>query len=80
MTHTLLSVNEDCVTFEERYDFNDESEALISRSTLRFPDLESIEKLAKKNGLIVSEAFGNWQREPFTPDSPEIIVQLRKAA
>ena len=80
VTHTLLSVNEDCVTFEERYDFNDESEALISRSTLRFPDLDDIEKLARTSGLIVSEVFGNWQREPFTPDSPEIIVQLRKAA
>ena len=80
ITHNVLSVSDDCVTFEERYDFSDQSETLMSRSTLRFLDLAGIEALAVKNGLVVSETFGNWKREPLMSDSPEIIVRLKKSA
>lgn len=77
--HRVLSVNDDCVTFEEHYNFNDDSGTLTSQSTLRFLDLDGIEKLAAKNGLVLSETFGNWKREPLMRDSPEIIVRLKKA-
>nr|WP_321981016.1 hypothetical protein [uncultured Cohaesibacter sp.] len=76
----VLRVDDDCVTFEERYYFNDDCETLTSQSTLRFLDLDGIEKLAVKNGLMVTETFGNWNREPLMRDSPEIIVCLKKVA
>ncbi len=79
VTHNVLSVCDDRVTFDERYDFNDHSEVLTSRSTLRFLDLEEIEAFAARNGLMVSETFGTWKREPLMSDSPEIIVRLQKA-
>ncbi len=79
VTHNVLRVNADRVTFEERYDFSDDSETLTSRSTLRFLDLDGIEEIAVKNGLTLSETFGNWKREPLMRDSPEIIVRLKKA-
>ncbi|MEP3892465.1 MAG: class I SAM-dependent methyltransferase [Litorimonas sp.] len=75
----VLSVDNDCVTFEERYNFNDASETLISRSTLRFIGLAKIEALAVNNGLLLAETFGNWKRKPMSSDSPEIIVRLTKA-
>lgn len=77
--HEVLSVDNDCVKFEERYNFNDASETLISRSTLRFIGLAKIEALAVNNGLLLAETFGNWKREPISSDSPEIIVRLTKA-
>ena len=75
----VLRVNDDCVTFEERYDFNDAGETLISQSTLRFIGLAKIEALAVKNGLLLAETYGNWKREPMSSDSPEIIARLTKA-
>lgn len=79
VVHEVLSVDNDCVTFEERYNFNDSSETLISRSTLRFVGLAKIEALAINSGLLLAETFGNWKREPISSDSPEIIVRLMKA-
>jgi SAM-dependent methyltransferase len=79
VVHEVLCVIDDCVTFEERYDFNDGSDTLISRSTLRFIGLAEIEALAVKNGLLLAETFGNWKRGPMSSDSPEIIVRLTKA-
>ena len=79
VTHNVLSVNEDYVTFEEQYSFSDDSEVLTSRSTLRFLDIDEIDDLAVRNCLTVSEAFGNWKREALMSDSPEIIVRLQKA-
>ena len=80
VVHDVLRVNDDCVTFEERYDFNNESGTLISQSTLRFVGLAEIEAMAFKNGLLLAETFGNWNREPMSRDSPEIIVRLKRAA
>ena len=51
-----------------------------SQSKLRFLELEAIEAIAMKNGLQLSETFGNWRREPFAEDSPEIIIRLTKSA
>lgn len=80
VVHEVLNVNDDCVTFEERYDFNDGSGTLISQSTLRFVGLAEIEAMAVKSGLLLADTFGNWKREPLSRDSPEIIVRLTRAA
>lgn len=79
IVHDVLSVNDDYVTFKERYKFS-EDETLNSRSTLRFLRLEEIESHAVKNGLTLAETSGNWQREPFSDTSPELIVRLTKTA
>ena len=78
--HKVLSFNDERVTFEERYNFSDCDDVLSSRSTLRFLDLDRIEALAAKNGLMLLETFGNWKREPLMCDSPEIIIHLKRAA
>ncbi|MEL7165887.1 MAG: class I SAM-dependent methyltransferase [Pseudomonadota bacterium] len=80
VTHNVLRVSDGRVTFEERYDFNDHSAVVTSRSTLRFPDLNEIAAFAVRHGLTVAETFGTWTREPLMRDSPEIIVRLQKAA
>jgi len=76
----VLEVTEEFVTFEERYHFSDGRSPSPSQSTLRFLELEAIEAIAIKNGLQLSETFGNWGREPLKDDSPEIITRLIKAA
>ncbi|KMW58268.1 hypothetical protein AIOL_003239 [Candidatus Rhodobacter oscarellae] len=68
------------MTFEERYNFSDTGGTLASQSTLRFLELDKIKAIAAKCGLELSETFGNWKRERLGDESPEIIIQLMKAA
>lgn len=79
VVHQLLEARKDHVTFEERYRFSDRSGTLISRSTLRFHELNRIEAFAVKSGLNLSDTFGNWTREPLRDSSPEIIIRLMKS-
>lgn len=76
VVHEVVAVCQDMVTFKERYNFSDKSRALISQSTLRFPELNEIIKIAVQNGLTMSQTFGNWGRQPLRHDSPEIIIRL----
>lgn len=72
----VLEVKPGFVTFEERYAFSDLERPLVSRSTLRFLELDEIAHLAEANGFALAEAFGNWSGASFDADSPEIIVRL----
>ena len=50
---------------------------LVSRSTLRFLDAGSLSAFLSGAGLIVEEQFGDWDRQPLTDESPEIITVAR---
>jgi SAM-dependent methyltransferase len=49
----------------------------ISRSTLRFLDADSLSTFLSDAGLAVEEQFGDWDRQPLTDTSPEIITIAR---
>jgi SAM-dependent methyltransferase len=50
----------------------------VSASTLRFFDAESLLRYLVDAGLVVEEQFGDWNRTPMTPTSPEIITIARR--
>jgi len=45
----------------------------LSRSTLRFLDADLLSSFLASAGLVMDEQFGNWDRQPLTETSPEII-------
>jgi len=46
----------------------------VSRSTLRFLDANSLSSLLSDAGLAIEEQFGDWDGQPLTAVSPEIIT------
>lgn len=46
---------------------------------LRFLSAERLAELVAESGLLLEERYGTWDRDPFTPDSAEIISVLRRA-
>jgi SAM-dependent methyltransferase len=51
----------------------------VSRSTLRFLDAGALAEFLPAAGLAIEEQYGNWDRSPLTPASPEIITIARRA-
>jgi SAM-dependent methyltransferase len=51
----------------------------LSRSTLRFLGTDSLSTLLSDAGLAIAEQFGDWDRQPLTDTSPEIITISRRA-
>jgi hypothetical protein len=50
----------------------------VSRSTLRFLDAGSLSRFLADAGLKIEEQFGDWDRQPLTATSPEIITLARR--
>jgi SAM-dependent methyltransferase len=49
----------------------------VSRSTLRFLDADSLSSFLSGASLAIEEQFGDWDRQPLTDTSPEIITIAR---
>ena len=49
----------------------------VSRSTLRFLDAETLSSLLAEADLAIEAQFGDWDRQPLTDESPEIITIAR---
>ena len=50
----------------------------VSRSTLRFLDTDALSSFLSDAGLAIEEQFGDWDRQPLTATSPEIITIARR--
>lgn len=50
----------------------------ISPSTLRFVDAPILDALLGEAGLEVAARYGDWDRSPLRPTSPEIITVARR--
>ena len=50
----------------------------VSRSSLRFLDVDTLSSFLSNAGLAVEEQFGDWDRQPLTDTSPEIITIARR--
>jgi hypothetical protein len=70
-------VTGDLVRFTTTYTSPAWTHAEVSRSTLRFLDVDQLRGFVAEAGLIVEEQYGDWDRQPFAPDSPEIITLAR---
>jgi SAM-dependent methyltransferase len=75
MTHQVdVPVTGDLVSFSSTYSSPDWTSPRRSRSTLRFLDAASLSSFLAASGLQIQEQYGDWDRSPLRPDSPEIIT------
>jgi SAM-dependent methyltransferase len=72
-------VDGDRVRFTTTFTSSSWDRAQVSRSTLRFLDTNSLASFLSAAGLAVDEQYGDWNRDPVTDASPEIITIARRA-
>ena len=68
----------DTVSFTATFTCSSWDRPLVSRSTLRFLDADSLSSFLSGAGLTIEEQFGDWDRLPLTDTSPEIISIARR--
>ena len=68
----------DVVSFTATYTSPSWDRPMVSRSTLRFLDADSLSVFLSGAGLIIEEQFGDWGKQPLTDTSPEIITVARR--
>ena len=69
-----LPVDGEMVRFSTTFSEPGADRPQVSWSSLRFLDAEAIYGLLSGAGLTVTEQYGDWDRGPLTPESPEIIT------
>ncbi|WP_150239982.1 class I SAM-dependent DNA methyltransferase [Nocardiopsis quinghaiensis] len=77
--HRLESVEGELVTFTSSHTVEGWTEPGRSRSTLRFPDADTLNGFLAEAGLGVSAQYGYWDRGPLTESSEEIITFARSS-
>jgi hypothetical protein len=70
-------VTSDLVSFTTTYTGPAWPRPRRSRSTLRFLDAGALTGFLAAAGLTVEEQYGDWDRQPLTGASPEIITIAR---
>ncbi|MCK7626360.1 class I SAM-dependent methyltransferase [Streptomyces sp. RS10V-4] len=79
VTHRVeLPVRGELVRFTETFDGPGWDAPVVSHATLRFLDAAALAARLAAAGLAVEARYGDWDRRPFTPDSPEIITVARR--
>ena len=80
MAHQVESpITGDLVSFTHTFTSPDWERPETSRSTLRFLDLDSLYAFLSDAGFTIEQQFGDWEHQPLTPTSPEIITIARQA-
>ncbi len=79
MRNNVDTLEADRVSFTTTYWSPDWDEERVSRSTLRFLDVGSLNSRLAAAGLEIVEQFGDWDRRPLRDDSPEIISMVRRS-
>jgi SAM-dependent methyltransferase len=80
MTHAADPVVEgELVSFVSAYSGPGWEQPQLSSSTLRFLGAGSLAGFLSEAGLTVEEQYGDWDRQPLTDASPEIITIARPA-
>jgi ubiquinone/menaquinone biosynthesis C-methylase UbiE len=75
MTHQVeVPVTGELVSFTSTFSGPGWARPQVSRSTLRFLGADSLTEFLSAAGLRVEGQYGNWDRQPLTDASPEIIT------
>jgi len=69
----LTDATHDRVTFDAHNVFAADGTELVSRSTLRFRERDEVEPTLVRAGFAVQTVYGDWDRSPASPSSPELI-------
>jgi SAM-dependent methyltransferase len=72
-----LPVQGDLVSFTATYSSPNWEWPLVSRSTLRFLTADALSGFLAGAGLEIEDQYGDWDRSPLGPASPEIITICR---
>lgn len=75
--HVTLPVNGETVHFQTRYTGPAWEGSLYSESTLRFLPFEKLNRMLGEAGFVIEAQYGDWDRSPVGPSSPEIITLAR---
>ncbi len=79
MTHEAeMPVTGELVSFTSTFSWPGWARPQVSRSTLRFLGADSLTEFLSAAGLTVEGQYGNWDRQPLTDTSPEIITIARR--
>jgi ubiquinone/menaquinone biosynthesis C-methylase UbiE len=62
------------LSFAETFTCQSWDRPQVSRSTLRFLSADAVRSFLDEAGLVIEKQFGNWDRQPLTDASPEIIT------
>jgi SAM-dependent methyltransferase len=76
-TEVETPVRGDVVSFTHMFTSPSWDRPQLSRSTLRFLDVDSLASFLSGAGLAVEEQFGDWTGAPLSDTSPEIITVAR---
>ena len=79
MRRQVDAVCDDRVSFSHTFTSPSWPSAQTSHSMLRFLGAQRLAKFLAEAGLTVEEQFGDWNRNPFTPQSLEIITITRRS-
>lgn len=61
-------------SYELHYLFAKTQEEVVSANTLRFRTYDELQSSLGDAGFSIKQAYGNWRKDPFTPQSNEIIL------
>ena len=64
----------DVVSFTATFSSPSWDRPQVSRSTLRFLGEDNLGRFLASAGLLIEEQYGDWDRQPLTSASPEIIT------
>ena len=73
-TRVETPMTSDLVSFTHTFSSPDWDRTETSRSTLRFLDLDALAAFLSDAGFTIDTQFGDWERQPLTDASPEIIT------
>jgi len=65
------------VSFAETYSSPAWDTPQVSRSRLRFLDVDGVARFLAEAGFVIEEQFGHFDRRPLTRESPEIVTIAR---
>ena len=77
VSHQVLTVDGDRVTFTETTSDPDGTELRVDRTTLRFLPAGTLQTLLARAGFTVAGQFGGLRGEPLGAASPEIVTVAR---
>ncbi len=76
--HEIETVDGDVVTYASTFTSPGWDRPQILQGRQRFLDLDSLSSFLSSAGLAIEKQFGDWERQPLTDSSPEIITIARR--
>ena len=77
--HEIETVDGDVVTSTSTFTSPSWDRPQILQGRQRFLDVDSLSSFLSGAGLAIEKQFGNWERQPLTDASPEIITIARRS-